>query len=208
LVDEKTRLMVQFYEECQKKGYTDMTDTTQSLKAKVIATDLNLKYKNIVSFYEDAKTCYDQAQIENAEKAKEAARRAVDGTLWVSLSDSEKPSSNEVVVNIYVRPDQSVYSVINNGEKIEGIPAVSVRTGKVLSMTYHPSKAVYTGATVGGVTTGGVHYTKAGYSEKVSNTGRGNVEISIGGNDITVERITVKLKLELHQKNTTETTIQ
>ena len=181
--------MAQFYEECQKKGYTDMTDATQGLRAKVIATDLNLKYKNIVSFYEDAKACYDQVQIKNAEDAKEAARRAVDGTLLVSLSDREKPSSKETVINVYVRPDQSVYSTINDGVKNEGAPVVNVRAGKIISMTYHPSKAVYTGATVGGITTGGVHYTQSSYSEQMRDSDSGSVEISINGNNFTVERI-------------------
>ena len=47
MADKKTELMAQFYAECQQKGYTDMTDDTQSLKAKVIATDLKLKYKKV-----------------------------------------------------------------------------------------------------------------------------------------------------------------
>ena len=44
--------MAQFYEQCKNKGYTNMRDDTQSLKAKVIATDLGLRYGNIVEFYE------------------------------------------------------------------------------------------------------------------------------------------------------------
>ena len=42
VADKKTQDMAQFYNECQNKGYTDMQDETQSLKAKVIAMDLGL----------------------------------------------------------------------------------------------------------------------------------------------------------------------
>lgn len=37
---ENERLLL-FYEECVKKGYSDMTDPQQALKAKVIATDMD-----------------------------------------------------------------------------------------------------------------------------------------------------------------------
>ena len=37
------------------KGYTDMRDPTQSLKAKVIATDMKLNYGDIVKFFEKAR---------------------------------------------------------------------------------------------------------------------------------------------------------
>ena len=75
MADKKTELMAQFYAKCQQKGYTDMTDDTQSLKAKVIATDLKLNYGNIVSFYEKAKSCYEQVQKEKAEAEAEAAEK-------------------------------------------------------------------------------------------------------------------------------------
>ena len=39
---ENERLLL-FYEECVKKGYSDMTDPQQALKAKVIATDMELR---------------------------------------------------------------------------------------------------------------------------------------------------------------------
>ena len=45
----------EFYSECQKNGYTDMKDKTQSLKAKVIASDLGLNYSKIGSLYEEAR---------------------------------------------------------------------------------------------------------------------------------------------------------
>lgn len=202
MADKKITVMAQFYEQCQTKGYIDMTDATQSLKAKVIASDLNLNYGNIVEFYAKAKTCYDQVQVENAEAERkagierkaaeeEAARRAVDGELLVSISNSEKAESKEVVVKVYVRPDHSIYSVVDGGEKIEGAPAINISDGVAIYTAYHPSQAVYTGATVGGITTGGVHHTKATYSEKAVNRGNGNIEISIKDTKFRAERIVV-----------------
>ena len=57
---DKTKRLIEFYQTCQAKGYTDMLDDTQSLKAKVIASDMKLKYGDIVAFYEKAKQCYEQ----------------------------------------------------------------------------------------------------------------------------------------------------
>lgn len=52
---ENERLLL-FYEECVKKGYSDMTDPQQALKAKVIATDRKLRYGNsIEQFFQKAK---------------------------------------------------------------------------------------------------------------------------------------------------------
>ena len=47
--------LLEFYSECQKNGYTDMKDKTQSLKAKVIASDLGLNYSKIGALYDEAK---------------------------------------------------------------------------------------------------------------------------------------------------------
>ena len=41
-----------------------------------------------------------------------------------------------------------------------------IKEFSLTSIDYHPSKTVYTGATVGGITTGGFHQTEAYYSEK------------------------------------------
>jgi len=121
MADKKTELMAQFYADCQQKGYTDMTDDTQSLKAKVIATDLKLNYGNIVSFYEKAKSSYEQVQQEKAEAerlraiqqqkdAEERVRRQVNGELLVTLSDRAYESDETTSVRVYIRPDNSVYS--------------------------------------------------------------------------------------------------
>lgn len=47
--------LLEFYSECQRNGYTDMKDKTQSLKAKVIAADLGLNYSKIGALYDEAK---------------------------------------------------------------------------------------------------------------------------------------------------------
>lgn len=148
IASNKTQLIAQFYELCQSKGYTDMRDDRQSLKAKVIATDLGLRYGNIVEFYEKAAQCYQQVQAENAEEAErlriqrqeeqaERARRAVNGTLLVTVS------GNKETLKVFLRPDHTFYCTVNDGEKIEGIPSVTVHKGGSLQYTYHPSETVF-----------------------------------------------------------------
>lgn len=196
MADQKTQRMAQFFETCQQKGYTDMSDPTQSLKAKVIATDLNLNYGNIAAFYEKAKESYELIQIENAAKerqqkkeAQEAARRAVDGALLVTVTDSRNRRRG-TQMKVFLRPDETIYCTVDDGEKIEGAPAITLHQGGVLLTTYHPSKAVYTGATVGGITTGGVHYTKESYSQKVTHSGKGYIQVKAGDTEFTVAVIT------------------
>lgn len=189
MADKKTERMAQFYEACQKKGYTNMHDATQSLKAKVIATDLGLKYGDMEAFYKNAGACYEIIQSENKVKEiqrqkaeKEAARRAVDGILLVTISDNRGGTR----VKVFLRPDETIYCTVDDGEKIEGAPTITLHQGGVLLTTYHPSKAVYTGATVGGITTGGVHYTKESYSQKVSHSGKGYIKVSAADTEFTV----------------------
>ena len=40
-MNAKEANLYSFYDQCQSKGYSDMQDETQSLKAKVIATDFS-----------------------------------------------------------------------------------------------------------------------------------------------------------------------
>lgn len=202
MADKKTQRMAQFYEQCQAKGYTDMHDDKQSLKAKVIATDLKLNYGDIVAFYEKAKQAKAQIDREKAEEAEQcriqrqkeaevAARRAVNGELLVTISDHANESDDAKIIRVYIRPDKSIYSILNNGGKIEGAPSVSVKKGGALLLTYHPPKAVFTGATVGGVTTGGVHHTEAYYSPSTTNSGTSDVAVSLNGTEFTAAIITM-----------------
>lgn len=172
--------MSEFYLQCQEKGYTNMADPTQSLKAKVIATDLNLPYKDIVVFYEKAKQCYLQELQEIEEQKIKQAALAVDGELLCSLYDSPVADKADTAVRVYIRPDASLYCTVNNGPKIEGAPQLSVNKGSVTMVKYHPSQAIYTSATVGGITTGGVHYTKERYSSSSDETDRGYITVLAG----------------------------
>lgn len=196
MASNKAQLMAQFYEQCQKKGYTDMRDATQSLKAKVIATDLGLRYGNIVEFYEKAAQCYQQVQDENTREAErlriqkqeeqaENTRRAVNGTLLVTISDSK------TTLKVYLRPDGTTYCTVNDGGKIEGIPNLGVHKGGNLQYTYHPSETVFTGASSGGIMMGGTHQTEAYYSERVSKSGKGYIKATIGGTEVSVTLVTM-----------------
>ena len=202
MASKKTTLMAQFYAQCQQKGYTDMRDAVQSLKAKVIATDLKLDYKDIVVFYSKAKICYEEVEAEKAEAKKqeilrqqktweENNRRAVDGQLLIELSDSSEGSADATVVRVYIRPDKSIYYTVNGGGKYEGTPKITVEKAFSVTLDYQPSKAVYTGATVGGITTGGVHYTQAGYTGSATSSGKGEIRVKAGGTDFELQVATM-----------------
>jgi len=192
--------MAQFYKACQEKGYTDMTDDRQSLKAKVIATDLKLNYGKIEVFYEKARECYEQIQKEKEEirrqnvirqqrEEEERTRLQVNGKLLLTLSDWQNESKNATHVHVYIRPDKSIYCTVNDGDKINRIPQIRIKQGGALMLTYHPSQAIYTGATVGGVTTGGVHYTQSGYTANKTHSGKGEIEISVNGRDFVLRTV-------------------
>jgi hypothetical protein len=105
---------------------------------------------------------------------------AVDGELLAEISDSDNLSNPKAtVLRVYIRPDKTLYTTINGDNyKNEGVPSLSVQQGENIVLTYHPSKAVYTGATVGGITTGGVHYTKDGYTSSTLKTGNADIVVS------------------------------
>ena len=64
---ENERLLL-FYEECVKKGYSDMTDPQQALKAKVIATDMELRYGNSVEkLFQKAKAASEEQKVKRAQ---------------------------------------------------------------------------------------------------------------------------------------------
>lgn len=197
-VENTKTLMAQFYSRCQENGYTDMTDAIQSLKAKMIAMELKLDYKDIVAFYQEAKHCHEQVsaeqkrleeerRIQQQKDDEEAVRRAVDGQLLASLYDIGHNSKSQI--SVYQRPDKSIYYTIGNGQRNEGVPEISVHKSGSLQYTYHPSQAVYTGATVGGVTTGGVHHTKASLSERVDRSNKGYFEVKAQDTSFEVNRV-------------------
>lgn len=166
---DRKQSLLQFYEKCVEKGYTDMSNDAQRLDAKVVAADFQIKYKDISKLFDEARA--------------EAEREMIDGQLLVTVEDTKNS------LKVYLRPDQSVYSVMNGGDKIEGTPRIAVQKGGTLSYTYNPAKAIYTSATVGGITTGGVEYTKASYSEKVVGSGKGYIEVSLAGKTFTANTI-------------------
>lgn len=182
MADQKTRKMSDFYSKCQKMGYTNMRDNTQSLKAKVIATDMGLSYGNIVSFYDKAKACYDQVQQEAAAEKALWTKRQVPGELLVTLATRDEKTQ----VQVYIRPDGSTYYTVNEGSKVEGTPGLNIKEGGAVLMTYHPSKAVYMSMSYGGVTTGGVHHTTSGYTAQTTKSGKGDIEIVANGKSFTL----------------------
>ncbi|MBE6990226.1 MAG: hypothetical protein E7426_05725 [Ruminococcaceae bacterium] len=182
----KSEKLVQFYAQCQEKGYTDMSDEAQSLKAKVIASDLKLPIGNIAELYRSAEEAFrqDQADKERAAQAAaaEEARRAVDGELLMTLGGSISGSKDYKTkeMKVYRRPDNSVYVLIGDGQKKIERVNISVEKGATLSYEYHPSKLVYTGASSGGISMGGFHQTEAYSTEHVHMSGKGDI-VAIAG---------------------------
>ena len=100
---ENERLLL-FYEECVKKGYSDMTDPQQALKAKVIATDMELRYGNSVEkLFQKAKAASEEQKVKRIEAERKAAeekriaaeekrRRAVSGKELIKFYGSLKAS--------------------------------------------------------------------------------------------------------------------
>ena len=174
-----------FYVQCKNKGYKNMQDETESLKAKVIATDMGLRYRDIEKLYQEAKSVY---EAEEKRKAHEKMLQETDGQMLVILKDRDK----DKYISVFRRADGSVYSTHSNeAHKYEGYPGVTAEKSGVLLYDYHPSQAVYTGASSGGITMGGVHHTEAYMSEKVSNTDKGYIKAKSAGYEITVDSVTV-----------------
>lgn len=168
----KTKLIA-FYKKCTSKGYTNMADETQALKAKVIADDLGLPIWNIDKLFSDAKKEYEVAQ-------KEYEHSLIEGKKIFVINNE---------TGIFRREDGTVYSRgANNSESVDFF----VTKSGSLGYDYHPAKTVYTGATVGGVHTGGFHEEKAYVTEKINRTGNGIIYANLGGNKIELKTIRIE----------------
>lgn len=159
MISDLTKKKAEFYEKCIKNNWTDMNDDTQSLKAKVLAKDMGLNYKKIQSLFSEGEKAHQE--IENKQKEQEEKERleqerlAVKGELIVSFIKSEDSSSNGL--KVYKRPDKSFYYVYNK-RKTEGVPVLSLKAQSWSESTYRGPQVIYSSATVGGITTGGVDY--------------------------------------------------
>ncbi len=188
-MDKEFNARVDFYRQCVAKGYTDMSDETQSLKAKVIAMDLGLSIKNIDVLFAQAKADYESAKAAEekrlAEEKAERARLAVKGewvmTVYNYAEGQEDDDKKDIAV--YRRPDGSIYYTVNDGNKNEGCPAFSADPYKQVSYTYNEGKVVYTGARSGGISMGGTHTVGPSMSERWSNSGNGRVMVKLGTED-------------------------
>lgn len=177
--------LYKFYEECSNKGYHNMFDATESLKAKVIATDLGLKYKDIAKLFEEAKSIYD-AEIQRKEKEEELQNTP--GKQILKFVGTKAHTD----MKVYRREDGSFYHTFGNAKtKYEGVPAIRATRGGVIVFSYHPSKTVITGASSGGIAMGGFHNTEAYYTEGTNSTGNGYLEVISGSNVTTIAYIKI-----------------
>ena len=178
MADKKTEKLAEFYKQCQEKGYTDMHNDMHSLKAKVIAKDLGLNYVNISKLYEKAADTYKEEKIK-------AAKYSAPGTLLLTFVGSK-------TIRTYIRlTNNSTYYTVDGGEKIEGIPSIKAIKSNQTLYQYNPSEIVFTAASVGGITTGGIHQTKESYSTRELQSDRGQIELTLGKDRILIEYINV-----------------
>ncbi len=190
-MENKDRKYAEFYIECEKYGYIDMTDPAQNIKAKVLAKDMGLDYQDInltFLYASEAKKRVDKAdqiaeerRIEEERKEREKAERlAKTGELLLTVNN---------IYKVYRRKDNSFYYTKNDDAKIEGVPIFALKNSSIISSTFHPSQTVYTGATVGGVSTGGFHETKAYTTERAFGTGNGYISMTV---DCDSDSVTIK----------------
>ena len=133
--------LISFYKQCMEKGYVDMTDATQSLKAKVIASDLGLNYKNIEKLYSDAKLANENYVAAEARRTQqieeEKARKAVNGNLLFTLDTRDGD------IKVYRRPDESVYCEGGKTDgRVEGVKITAEKALYFLMIIIHPRQFI------------------------------------------------------------------
>lgn len=170
MADKKTELLYQFYQQCQEKGYTDMKDATQSLKAKVIATDLGLKYTSIEKLYQSAIAASEVMAREEQARQAEQERIAVNGKLLFSLDNNWK---------VYGRQDGSLY-VDSGKQRYDGKPRFSIVEGKYKKYTYHGPTSTYNAISYNGMTTGWVDNHPDYFTHKEIASGKGKIFLNVG----------------------------
>lgn len=195
---ENERLLL-FYEECVKKGYSDMTDPQQALKAKVIATDMELRYGNSVEkLFQKAKAASEEQKVKRVEAERKAAeekriaaeekrRRAVSGKELIKFYGSSS------TVTVFKRPDGSFYCTTDKNPKtrIEGKPTIYVKSSAATLFTYHPSDMGITTVSSGGISSGAVWQTDPWVSASNNITGKAYLTVSANGDPWEVYTITV-----------------
>lgn len=172
-----------FYSECVRMGYTNMADKTHRLKAKEIAKKHSCRFISVKSLFLNVKE-----EVEAKEQLRQ--RQQVDGTLFMTVYDYLSGENEGKEIAFYRRPDKSIYYKENGGVKQEGRPTFSVENAHTVFYNYHEGKVVYTGATVGGITTGGFHTEKPYMSEHKQYTGKGEIILSYNGKRLEAKRVT------------------
>ncbi len=175
--------LIKFYSECKAKGYNNMSDFNQRIKAKVIASDLGLDYENINSLYEQAKKEYE-----------------IDNLSGECLFDIY---SNNTLYKVFKCSNGEIYCESNN-TKYDNVNFI-VKPRNIISYNYHPSKIFYTGASSGGVAMGGFHTTQDYNTVKLHETENGYITMSANGlSDVELTKITIDaniyqfIKVELY----------
>ena len=195
----REQALIKLYEQCLEKNFTDMTNQTHQLKAKVFATDLGLKYSHIAELFAEAKIAYDKNQAELAKKQQQIKQRQEANARREEMRKTAKlaftvKDTYRTLIDFYRCEDGSVYceerGVYKTGTYYN--ITVDVIASSLMSYKYHPGKIYYTGASVGGVSMGGFHTTEAHYTTSSQNTGNGSIKIKYGTTSCDVESVTIE----------------
>ena len=198
-MNSKGKQLIEFYRKCTENGYVDMRDEVQSLKAKVIAKDLNLSYRNIEKLYDSAKLAAEEDI--KAKKAEAEAEEIVRKKRILAEKNKDELNKNAKLamtlrergegdsIDVYIRDDRTYCYTYNNSEKRDGDLRIDLRKGGIIQTKINPSKLVYTGASVGGITMGGVHKTEETISGGVVRTEKGYINVNFGEKSFSIDDI-------------------
>ncbi len=171
--------LLEFYSECQKNGYTDMKDKTQSLKAKVIASDLGLNYSKIGALYDEAKKVSEEKKQLDSKEGK---------LVYSCFSSSYNYEKESPILELYICGDNSYFCVV--GEKrINGTPTIFTETVVLPKIYIRAPSTTYYGVAYNGMATGTVSHDPGGETMRMEKTEGANVVFQMGEDKYAVKAV-------------------
>lgn len=171
--------LLKFYSECQSNGYTNMKDSTQSLKAKVIASDLGLNYSKIGSLYEEAR------KVSEEKNKLDSMKGTLVYSCYPSSYNYEKESP---ILELYTYGNNSYYCVVE-GKRTNGAPSIFTETVVLPNIYTRAPSTTYYGVSYNGMTTGTVSHDPGGETMRMEKTGGANIVFKVGEDKYTVKAV-------------------
>lgn len=171
--------LLEFYSECQRNGYTDMKDKTQSLKAKVIASDLGLNYSKIGALYDEAKKVSEKKIQLDSKEGK---------LVYSCYSSSYNYEKESPILELYTYDSNSYYCVAD-GKRISGAPSIFTETVVLPKIYTRAPSTTYYGVAYNGMATGTVSHDPGGETMRMEKTGGANIVFKIGEDKYPVKAV-------------------